>query len=315
MAKTSTQEGTIYIRPFPKTISFLRGAKSVQEVRGTNGQKVRREKEFNSAFLPGSIQELSALYLKGQYTWQGTDEELQQFVDRLQLKYPAGHQLEGQTITKASRVTYPDPFFEHKVLRKRQSEGYLELNPDNVIDQFLIRVAKAHPDFKDSFSDDERAPGEDPKFVITNKNITAKKQSDTKNNTRKATQLYENLSQDKKIAICRILGLIVGNDYDLEDVDNHLYVDYVLENKKKVGRSDKTNQEVFIDLCEMKPEAIHIQDLIARARSQGILRFNQKDGWMFNGSKIGPNKKSVLNFFKEPSNVQALEQLEAALSL
>lgn len=238
-------------------------------------------------------------------------DKLNYFVKQCRLKYKENHPNAGRFIETADIWDPADPFFTHKQFRILANEGDTALNKSIWMDYLVYQGLLMNKKFAVSAS--ETLKGIYPqsvKYILidSGNQKTAKKES--RERDLKIRNLYEEMNDQKRMAIALSLGLIRDENTDREFIDDLLW-DFA-NSKSIVGNAGETKQEVFIRMAEMNTADLNASATISKAKKQGYLK-KTPQGWMLFGSKVGKDEQEVLAFFLDKDNQKQIFRLQEQL--
>ena len=313
----------VIIRPEKGSKKFYKNAKQFQRVidvgTGQPTGEYSAAGEYSGERFPNSKQRPRIRYSYSKRRWllnkpngdEFTQEELNELVAKCHLTYWEGSK-KGEYITEADVTNLSDPFFNHPQLSTLLKEGAATLNPDvSVRDKLMTAGLRAHRQFREAGKSASGPNAAGVKYILSDKETDAKLAADSRNKTLEAVRLFDGLNDKKRAMIARILGIRVRPDTDRAVIDDNLFK-VAMDDKTFVKDTSITQQDMFIQLCQTDPEELQLRDLVARAKSGGLIR-KTKEGWTFRGAKIGRTMGAMETFFKDPEHQEALIALEQAL--
>lgn len=290
------------IRPISKSTLISNGEVSKElKFSGGRTEVEKTGSKWGKTKMPRSFQQLVPRYSlsKGRFDLDGLeDDELQELVKLCRLKYERGPR-EGEYITEAFPTDEEDPFFRHKKMFIRLTEGGGNIR-ENPIDRIMYAHLRTRPEFRMPDNNMKMAGVSqqyeiiDEEFDQRHKNEEAKKVVDT-------FELLINTNEEKKSKIMTILGM--RNDGTLDrDTLNTVLFSYIQESK--------TNSDTFREICKLPNDQLNLKYYIKDAMNENKITQPLSGGFLYNGeTRMGRSMEDVELFLVDPENKDILEAI------
>jgi len=287
--------------------------------------------DYKGTTFPGAKEGMSPSWIKAQnkWAWGGTVAELGELIGKMRLRYPKGHDKEGQHIKPGTeeelrdRLGYmQDEVFTHPDLYGKyfMIDGKFNFNTASPIEKFLMLCKKGDRNYVQDRGGDKSenkyiAAG--AKYELVSPKAQQKKRKEEVQEEVRAITLLAALQGDEKRirAVATVLNLPgYSEDTDVDGIFIMLKDTVVsnLDTARKYG--GKTNQRRFIEVAEMTNEELDRNSNVVQAIKLGIVR--KRDGYILvNGAKVDKiyDELGILNYFANPSNQEAYIDLLDAL--
>lgn len=255
--------------------------------------------------------------LKKQWSWGASTEKLVQLINSMKLRYPKGHNKEGQFIkvlqgeNVADRLIHrADDVFNHSDLYGRyfMENGRVSLNLSNPKEEFLFYCYKGDHLVQDKSSDEPVS-----KFIVAGtkfelvspKQENKKKKADAGKEIKAITLLAKMDGDEEKLrAVAEIMDLPTYSSATDVTGTFLLLKDMAAQNTTVSAKyNNKTYQDRFIEIASMKDEDLDINLHVLKGKRNGILRRRQ-DHYLFNGERLDGLKNDIhlVNYFRKPDN-------------
>lgn len=293
-----------------------------QKIKDRNSDGTYQGK-YKGHTIPDTKHGISPMWsrLQKQWSWGADFAKLADLITKMRLRYPKGHDKEGQFITAENaqeRLTYfYDDLFRHPDLygRFNLENGKLSLNLDDPIQEFLYYCYKGSKVASDKTEDtkvNKYAAGSIKYDLISPKQETLKKKKNADKEV-KAFKLLAALDGDEERmrSIAEVMSL---PGYDKNTEPNGVFLllkDMAAQNTDTSPKyGNKTYQDRFIEVASMSDQELDTCRNVITAKNVGIIRL-RKDHFDLNGEKIMGqfDEMKLISYFNNIENQEKLLEL------
>jgi hypothetical protein len=256
--------------------------------------------------------------MKKRWPWGSTNEKLVELISKMKLKYGDDHKRAGEIIKPGDaedRLTnFYDDVFRHKEFygTKYLQDSRGSFNFRDPKEEFLHYCYKGS-----TFTVDKSEDKLVSKYAAGAKYELVSPKAESKRKVKSALKDVESkkfigmlYSDDAKIrAICEAMDL--ANYRPRVDTEAAwLLLDEVSQNTTKTSKyGGKTQQEMFLECCNMKDEELALLQKVVLAKKRGHLR-KWTNYFTFDGDKIHvKDHNGLVRYFKDPKNQEQLIKL------
>lgn len=286
--------------------------------------------DYSGTTFPGAKEGMSPTWIKAQnrWAWGGTIADLGELIGKMRLRYPKGHDKEGQFIKPGTedelrdRLGYlQDEVFTHPDLYGKyfMVDGRFNFNTASAVEKFLMLCKKGDKLWvqdRGNEKSENKFIAAGARYELVSPRAQQKKRKEEVQEEVRAHTLLAALQGDEARlrAVATVLNLPgYGDDTDPDGI-------YIMLKDTMIGNLDtarkyggKTNQRRFIEVAEMTNEELDRNSNVVQAIKLGIIR--KREGHILvNGAKVDKiyDELGILNYFANPSNQeQYLEVLDA----
>ena len=279
--------------------------------------------------LPKSKRPLSPEFcpIRKKYPWHGSDNELNELIDKMKLRYPKNYRIEakrGELIEakgdQSHRLTdYDDPVFNNPTVRSFVlTEGVGILNLSNPLHKFIYLCKK---DELTTSTDENQRTGSLIEF--SNLKSRNRKKGKTVKKDLKASSLLFALSENeeklRKIAhVMQLPGVKAKSDVNIV---LGIFQDIVVNNVEKTASeySNKNYRDLFIYFAELKEDDLDIHYKISKALKTKKLTRRATGFNYFHDESTPPveipvlTRMSLFDYIISPDNTEFYIQFKDAI--
>jgi hypothetical protein len=287
----------------------------LQDIKDRNKDGVLQG-EYKGNTLPDTKHGIAPMWnrVKNQWSWASDASKLAELINKLKLRYPKGHKLEGDFIKSgdnpADRITYfQDDFFRHPAFYGKlyMENGRLSFDLSDPIHEFLYYCYKGY-----SKTEDSSAPGKSSKaksagmhyeLVSPHQEIKIEK-AEAEEQVSAVVQLSKLIGdEDRMRAIAEIMTLQGYNEETSADGVFLLIKQHAVENNEEISRYGKTARKRFMEVAALPSENLDSARNIMIAKNLGVLRIF-KDHVKLNGREIKGvfNETKLISYFQDVQN-------------
>lgn len=329
--KASQGQDGVYVLRKTKRLGDIKGIagkpRSMLRGKDEEGRDIIEDRgEYTGYKFPSSIEDIVPKFDPILKVWpfEGDDEQLQEIVDALELRYPRKHPDAGKQITKANRRNPNDAFFDHPTWTENPEimEGSSKvLNTNDPRQRFLMLCTVGNRFTEGDEENDNPLTAVGIKYkMIKSTADDAKTIKSAQTEMELISALFE-MPHEKARDISIIMGLVFSleSDYNVDRIKPNL-----LETLKKTSTDTgdrrifegKSPQAFFGELSKDKAGVLTKKVNIRLGINKNILRFKDGNYQLKGDSLYGVTKFSELvNYFSDSTNAEQynilLEALEA----
>lgn len=253
------------------------------------------EGDYRGNSLLGSKRNITPFWdsIKGQWSFEGTIQDLRRIQNRLKLRDSKGQLIE---ISEDCLTNKLDPFWGHSSLYNTRDldmiEGSSALSSENPLQELMMRVYRGSDTvIQDNKKQSKIVSGESDLKIESPKIIEEKKVKDIDKNL-KASTLLLNMGEARQKAILTIMnpGTYNINENDPVRLKNTLYYECAMDTKPNKRFNGMSSQDKFIQLAEMPDEKLSNMAMIMKAVILGHITPNHKIGYSYKGELLNDGK-------------------------
>ena len=308
----------VTIKPKSSSKKFFSNAVQYRSATSEGGEtRDQQAGTFNGERFPNSRQLKRPKYSYGKRKWllDGFDtnsKELNDLVKACKFRYPKGHPEEGKMINECDIFDMNDAFFTHKQLFIRMSEGEMKLDKDRPLDEIMLRALKSDVQYQVG-ANAKGIMSSRTKYVITDKQMDSNIKKEVRDKLLKINTLFSTSNYDKKLKIATAMNIVRGEEIDPDTLDDLLYKTITDNGDSKPLEEDKSYADLFILLAEGSNDSLENKSLINKAKKEGFLRYQRKEGYMLFGIRIAGKMSEVEEYFLDEKNQDIIARLEKAI--
>lgn len=289
---------------FSKTVDNEHGQRQEQVIGDFKGER-----------FPGTTQSLRIIYNSSMGRYPAGNLTSDQLNDLVKQCYFINdifdHPERGKPITTTNPADPFDPFFRNKDAKITMSEGEYRISGTKPFEKIFLEYMNEHYDFVTANTTNpifsKRA-----RYKVINTDILSVAKKETRNKKIEATNLFSNLTSEKRLKIALIMGLVPVGTTDPELVDETLF-NACLDDAKFDKDSELSRQDLFIQLCNVTSEIIFVKHMIALAKQNGLLKGGPKSGYSLFGGRIGNTMLEVEKYFADTENQDTVNKIQEAI--
>jgi hypothetical protein len=269
------------------------------------------EGEYRGNSLLGSKRNITPFWdkVKGQWSFEGTIQDLQRIQTALKLRNEKGELL---TISSDSLTNKLDSFWAHSSLYNVRDldmiEGSAALSDENPLQELMMRVYRGSDSvIQDNKKQSKLVSGDSDLRMESPKIMEEKKVKDIDKNL-KASTLLLNMGEARQKAILAIMNPSTYNynENDPTRLKNTLYHECAMDTKPNKRFGGMSSQDKFIQLGEMPDEKLSNMSMIMKAVILGHITPNHKIGYSYKGELLNEGKvkndQQLIDFLFELEN-------------
>lgn len=289
------------------TVNYVKRNSFIKDIKGASIKRFNKEgeevssSEYRNNFLPSVARIYCPPTKNGKKMINLSQAELDKLVQKMFLYDEHGELIEFAPIRNPKAK-----FWGHEKAKIRLEAAGTNLDDEDPVDLFWLKVFEADPRFRLSTTDVNPAMSAKVDYVVTKLGEDISEKSFKLDEVAEATEFFHALDYSKRLTILRAMGIDVRKPS--EDAVKRSLLAKITDQKDLISGTGERNIVQFIRLCKENPKDLNLEAYAKMAWKNRVLsKIDNK--YFYNQIPLGRTLGEVQNFLADDENADITAEI------